>query len=607
MTHLELLSPAKDMISGITAINYGADAVYIGANQFGARASVANSIEDIEKLSNYAHKYYSKVYATVNTIFQDSEADLVRELIYNLYYIGVDAIIIQDMGILQMDIPPIAIFASTQANNYTVERVKLLESAGISRVILARELSLDQIREIKNNTNIELESFVFGALCVSLSGQCYLSQAICSRSANRGQCSQICRHKFNLSDEQGKRIISDKHLLSLKDLNLDNYIAELANAGISSFKIEGRLKDINYVKNITAYFRKKIDEILNSSDKYLKASSGKTELDFIPDIESTFNRNFTKYFIDNQPHNLAATDTPKFVGKFIGRVNSCQSNQVIIDTNVKINNGDGLSYFDNNNELRGFRVNRADNNILYLTDRNENLLAGTDIYRNLNAEFENSLDKSKAIRKISADISIIEIDNNLAFSICDEDNVKTQIEIDINFQIAEAQNQAIFNLKKQLSKSGKSIFKIVNVYLSINNIYFIPIAELNSIRRSLLEKLEIEREVKRPRIDKKNADYSLCLGGIVLDYSSNIMNHYAKSFYEKLGAEIKEFAIESTHNYKNKILMTTRYCIKREIGQCPKYNFDSTMSKKLYLEDEVNKFELDFDCKNCFMILKIKK
>ncbi len=601
MTKLELLSPAKDLKIGITAINFGADAVYIGAEKFGARASAANSIADIEQLIKYAHKYYAKVYATVNTIFNDREAESVRDLIYRLYNIGADALIIQDMGILEMDIPSIPLFASTQTNNYELERIKFLESVGISRVILARELSLGQIREIRDNTNVELESFVYGALCVSLSGQCYISQSACSRSANRGQCSQICRHKFNLSDQQGNLIITNKHLLSLKDLNLENYIADLVNAGISSFKIEGRLKDINYVKNMTAYFRNKIDIFLNHSDKYLKSSSGYTELDFVPNIESTFNRTFTNYFIDDSPEKMANIETPKYVGKYIGSVIKCEPNRLILDTEIQINNGDGLSYFTKNNELKGFRVNRAIENTILLLDNIDTLPVGTKLYRNQDIEFENALNSSKSNRKITANISISENPDKINFSISDENNNTALIEIANNYIIADNKDKAQFNLKKQLSKSGNSIYRIKNINNNIENIYFIPISELNNIRRELILKLDLERERNRPLIEINKGNLPISLMGKTLDYKSNIMNCYAKKFYEKLGAEVIELSPELTHNYTDKILMNTRYCIKRELGQCPKSNSESTLGKTLYLEDDSNKYILEFDCKICFM------
>ncbi|MCL1867613.1 MAG: U32 family peptidase, partial [Paludibacter sp.] len=381
MQKIELLSPAKNLECALAAINCGADAVYIGAVAFGARAAAGNSIADIEKLTNYAHKFCAKVYLTLNTILTDNELRDAEKLSWQVYDAGVDALIIQDMGLLMCDLPPLPLHASTQTDNRTLEKVQFLQQNGFSRVVLARELSLRQIADIKKNTNIELEVFVGGALCVSYSGQCYISAAACGRSANCGQCAQYCRLSYDLVDGKGNKILKNKYLLSLKDLDLSQNLPDLIKSGVSSLKIEGRLKSVDYVKNTTAFYRKKLDEIFEKDSNFCAASSGKTRLFFSPDLEKTFRRSATTYFINGRQNSMIQANTPKSTGEYLGKITFVSNNYFQIKTEKKLNNGDGLCFFTQNDELQGFRINKTENNKIF-PQQMPDLSVGTQIFRN---------------------------------------------------------------------------------------------------------------------------------------------------------------------------------------------------------------------------------
>lgn len=601
MKKIELLAPAKDLESGIAAINYGADAVYIGAPKFGARAAARNSLEDIQKLCEYAHLFFAKVYVTLNTILFDTELAEAEQLIHQLYEIKVDAIIIQDMGILEMNLPPVPLFASTQTNNYTWEKVKFLEDSGIQRVILARELSLKQINEIRSKTNVDLEFFIHGALCVSLSGQCYFSHAIEKGSANRGTCAQACRSYYSLKDSTGKTLIKNKHILSLKDLNLTNHIAELLDAGVTSFKIEGRLKDLNYVKNITNHYRKHIDLALEKRDDFKKQSSGNIYSDFNADPERTFNRGYTNYFIKDRNPKIASLDTPKSIGKEIGIVKSVGPDYFKIDCNSIINNGDGICFFDDSSILQGYNVNKVDNSKIYI-DNIHDLKPGTIIYRNYDHHFNKQLSNSKTERKIPINIEITESNNGIVIQAKDSDNIT--INWDYTKQKEEAKNAelAIVNIKKQFSKSGDSIFTVENISVNLNTPLFFPISELNELRRKTFDLLTEERLKnylrKEFKIEKTNHPYP----EENLNYKGNVLNRYAVDFYKRHGVKTIDVAFEAQSDFSGKEIMLTRYCIKYQLGACKKFEKNpEKISEPLFLEDNNRKYKLDFDCNNCLM------
>lgn len=587
---IELLAPAKDKKCAIAAIDCGADAIYIGASEFGARKNAPNSLDDIKDVVEYAHKFNVKVYITLNTILTDEEIEKAKKIIIKLKEISIDAIIIQDMGLLEFikDLG-IEVHASTQCDNRTVDKVKFLESVGFSRVVLARELSLEQIKEIKNQTNVELEAFIHGALCVSYSGQCYMSQLIGGRSANRGECAQPCRKKYSLVDEEGNYIVKDKYLLCLKDFNASKHIKELAEAGVTSFKIEGRLKDESYVRNVVAYYRKLIDDL-----GFKKPSSGKILLDFEPNFEKSFNRGFTDYFLDKRK-DCFNFDSPKSKGEYLGKVTKIGENYFEGVNGAFascIHPQDGLCFMEKG-ELSGCLVNKVENNKIY-PNKMDGIKVGTEIYRNFDSDFEKQLKNSKTCRKIGVNIEF-ELGKIKAV---DEDG--NSVEITYKFEeLAQNEEKMVVNVVSQFKKSGESDFLVDEVKISTEKIPFLPVSMLNEFRRELLEKL-----MKNRLENYKFFTLTPCGRGQgegyypqkVLDYKANILNKSAKEFYEKLGFEVAEFAPESGQIVKTgKTAMTCKHCLKYAFNICKS-------PKRLFLIDEKNKrYELKFDCNKCEM------
>lgn len=587
MKTVELLAPAKNLETGIAAIDSGADAVYIGACEFGARKNAPNSLEDIEKLVNYAHKFYAKVHVAINTILNNTELENAIELVKSLYNIGVDAIIVQDMGLVKAAIdgklPPIPLHASTQCNNRTIEKVKFFDKIGLSRVILARELSVEQIKEICTNTDCEIETFIHGALCVSYSGQCYFSYVNGGRSANRGECAQPCRLRYSLVDKDGKYILKDKYLLSLKDFNASNEIESLVNAGVKSFKIEGRLKDSNYVRNVTAFY----NELLN---KYAKrTSSGKVFCDFTPNVEKTFNRGYTTYFLNDREQCFNFL-SPKSRGEKLGKVKRITSKYFEIDADIHPQ--DGICFIQNG-EMSGFLVNKVEGNKVYPNSMN-GLKSGTLLYRNFDSNFDKKLTNTKTSRKIAVEITL----ENGKITLIDEDNNK----ITANLPSGEAPKnigKMTETFKSQMQKTGESIFYIKKFELKNTELPFMPISAINQLRRDLLDNLLAERLKNYPKEIQKPICYAEFPDKIA-DYKFNIFNDEAVKFYEECKVNIKECALESSDNIKSGTeVMRTKHCLKFATGLCGK------PSKPLYLENSKGiKYPLFFDCKNCEMVIK---
>lgn len=601
MNSIELLSPAKNLDFGIEAINSGADAVYIAAENFGARKNASNSIDDIELLVKHAHKYNVKVYVVINTIIYDEEIEQVKRLINQIYSIGADAIIIQDTGILEMNLPPIPIFASTQMHNHSVEKIKFLQDVGFQRVILARELSLSQIQEIKNNTSIELETFIHGAICVSYSGQCYISQYLTGRSGNRGECAQICRTPFSLIDSENNLIHSNSHLLSVKDFNASKHIEKLIDIGVKSFKIEGRLKDLAYVKNTTSYYRNLIDKI--SENKHVtKSSSGKSIHFFTPDLSKTFNRQYSEYFLNDEREKIANFKTPKSIGEEIGKIIDSKDGFYIAELNTNLNNGDGICFF-NKNEIDGFYINKVDGQKIY-PDNFQKIEPDTIIYRNFNHDFQKTILSKPSIRKINATATIDKLDEKLILSIIDEDNNKTETLIDSQLELANNTEKALENIKTQISKSGNTIFDITKVEYNCNEVYFIQTSVLNQARRYALENLESIRLDNYKRTEFKIIPNNISFPEKSNDYSLNISNKLAANFYKRHGINFKELAVEKDQKYDNIKLMTTKYCLKFELGLCEKHQNPEKKYNQLYLRNFNNKFTLEFNCKECVMYVK---
>lgn len=599
---IELLSPAKDLAHGIAAINHGADAVYMGAPKFGARVAAPNTISDIESLCSYAHKYKSKVYVALNTLLKNEELGQAQAIIHQVYNAGIDALIIQDMGILEMDLPPIPLFASTQTHNINPERIKFLQDVGFQRIILARECSLTDIKTIKQSTNIELESFIHGAICVSYSGQCYISHAVTGRSGNRGECSQMCRSSYSLRDSVGNYLIKNKHLLSLKDLNLSQSIEDLIDAGITSFKIEGRLKDMSYVKNITAYYRKKIDSVLEKK-QLSKSSSGTFNFDFTPEPELSFSRGFTPYFIDGKRKPMASFDTPKSIGKRIGAITKINRNSFEIDNPIPISNNDGLCYFNTKNELCGIKVNQTEERIIY-PQTMPIAPIGTIIYRNSDVTFEKTLSLSENPRKINIDFELIETDNGLKLVVTDEDAISCITTIDCEKEIAQNHDKSNNVIITQLSKTGNTIFKVQSINIQFQKPLFIRSIVINELRRTVLDLLEKKRVEtwKQPSVihSKNDIPYPFT----TVDFTANILNRNAIDFYKRHGVTQFEDGFELQTNFKGKTVMTTRYCLRNELGIClmnKQHKQPENIKPPLFLENNGRSFLLEFDCKKCEM------
>ena len=595
---IELLAPAKDKKTAFAAIDCGADAVYIGSPKFGARVNASNSLDDIKDVVEYAHKFRVKVYVTINTIMSDDELREAVELIYQLYDIGVDALIVQDMGLLECKLPPIKLFASTQCHNSTLEKVKFLEKTGFSRVILARELSLDEIRKIADNTDVEIETFIHGALCVSYSGQCYMSYAIGGRSANRGECAQPCRKKYSLVDSDGVVVAKDKHLLCLRDLNFSSDIKDLIDAGVSSFKIEGRLKDEDYIKNVVSFYRKKIDDAIENTE-YERSSSGYSVLGFEPDVNKTFNRGYCEYFLHGRNKNIISFDSPKSRGEYTGRVKEVFEKYFLFDGS-ELNNADGICFFDERGELVGTSVNKAEGNKIFPQSMN-GIRKGVEVFRNYNHKFSKMLESVKVERKIEASVCFVEKEQCYELSAVDEDGVRVVVEAGKNYDKAKNQELARNNIIKCLKKAGDSCFDIKEARVEVDVYPFIPLSELNELRRRLLAKLE-EKRIASYEVEKSGGIFISPYFERELFYDVNIMNEKVKEFYEKRGGICREYAIEKTGNVSGKILMTTKHCLKFSLGLCSKEGKKHRYREPFFLVDSHGKkYKLLFECKSCCM------
>lgn len=595
MREIELLSPAKNLDCGIAAISHGADAVYIGGPSFGARAAAGNSFDDLEKLVRYAHPYHAKVFVTLNTLLTDKELEEAERQIRRYYDLGIDALIVQDMGLLKLDLPPIALHASTQCDNRTPEKVRFLQNAGFQRVVLARELSLEQMKAIRQACDVELEAFIHGALCVSYSGRCYLSQAACGRSANRGECAQFCRLPYTLRDAEGKVIADQKHLLSLKDLDRSDFIEDMLNAGISSFKIEGRLKDINYVKNVTAYYRQRFDAILEEKKDLKSASIGKTTFFFQPDPEKTFHRGKTAYFIDGYRDFVAQVDTPKSTGAFVGTVQAVSANSFTYSQEKPLHNGDGLCFFDQNGAFDGFRANKVEGNRVFTTEL-PNVKPGDRLYRNYDIHFEKLLEGKTAERTVGVDFELTESEDGFVLTCRDEYGMAVRFAAAQEKIVASKPEKAIENIKNQFSKLGNTCYQARNINISSSEIYFIPNSVLTEWRRQVIALLMEEKY--RLKLHPKERFPQLQLDNPI--EAVNVYNAKALDFYKECSCdEIKE-AYEKSPD-ANEALMTCKHCIRYQIGACKKKGGAEDLKEPLTLETGNHRFRLAFDCVQCEM------
>ena len=604
---IELLSPAKNLECGLEAIRHGADAVYIGAPKYGARAAAGNSLDDLRQLADYAHQFGARVYVTLNTIVYDDELAEVEALVWQLYRIGIDALIVQDMALLTMNLPPIELHASTQTDNRTPEKVQFLHSVGFSQVVLARELSLDDIAKIHSACPVPLEAFVHGALCVSYSGQCYVSQACFGRSANRGECAQFCRLPFTLEDADGRIIERDRHLLSLKDMNRSAHLEAMMDAGVRSFKIEGRLKDVTYVKNITAYYRQAIDKILFRRPEYRRASQGVSTYTFTPQPDKSFNRGFTDYYITGRRTDVTSFATPKSVGEPIGHVKEVGRGFITVSSAKALHNGDGLCYIDERGLLQGFRVNRVEGTRLFLKDMPRTLRARTPLFRNYDQEFERLLSRPSAERRIPVTMHLYEVPFGFALTLADAQGRNATVSLTCDKELAHTEQRA--GIEKQLAKLGGTILVAERVDIDFTANWFIPSSVVADMRRRAVDAYErvckLKNENSKLRVNTTAPSVQSTISGGQLSYLANIANQRAEDFYRAHGAVQVSPAFE-LNAPKGATLMFCRHCLRYAMGWCPRNGGVKSPYREPYMlvSADGRRFALEFDCKQCIMMVK---
>lgn len=598
MNRVELLLPAKDAAIGRLAINHGADAVYIGASRFGARQAAGNALSDIEQLVHYAHLYGAKVYVTINTVLFENELRAVENLIHELYDIGVDALIIQDMGVLKLDLPPIALHASTQCHNADLHQIRFLEKAGFQRAILAREMGLEQVRQIRAQSDIQLEMFVHGALCVCYSGQCYMSKYTTDRSGNRGECAQVCRLRYDLQDAAGRVLLRDKHLLSLRDMNRSDYLLDIIQSGVCSLKIEGRLKDASYVKNITAFYRQKLDAILEGHPEFEKGSSGKTIFFFQPDPKKSFSRGFTDYFLNDERKSIASFDTPKAMGEHIGSLSQNRNGCLLYKGTAKLSNGDGLCFINAEDVLEGFLVNKVDGNII-VPHKPVTLTRQVELYRNQDKDFEKRISEKSAERKIEVKMTFEETENGFVLTVTDEDGIRGGADLETEKIAAQKPEMAVRQLETSLAKLGNTPFTLVNLEIK-SAPYFLSPSLLNKLRGEAVESLKAARlEHFASKASSHHFNPECMLESA--SYKRNVTNSLSESVYRDFGAQMVERGLDETKDFKGKELMVCKHCLRYELGFCSKNANGDRAKLPWYLNDGRKCFRLEFDCKQCQM------
>jgi collagenase-like PrtC family protease len=634
---IELLSPARDADIGIEAVNHGADAVYIGGPAFGARAGAGNDIRDLERLITHAHRFHSRVFITLNTILRDDELEGAHQMAWQVYNAGADALIIQDMGLLEMDLPPIQLHASTQTDIRTPEKARFLQDCGLSQIVLARELTVQQIAAVRAATDPQrcaIEFFIHGALCVAYSGQCYISHAQTGRSANRGDCSQACRLPYQVTDAQGRIVAHDKHVLSMKDNNQSDNLRALIAAGVRSFKIEGRYKDMGYVKNITAHYRRLLDEILDereaSADPLARASSGRTTFTFTPDPLQNFNREFTDYFVNGRKEDIGAFDTPKNPGQAIGWVTKLGPNFVeleVSDPATVLHNGDGLCYYDLQKELVGLQINRAEPVSprggrqwrVFPKDPLEgfkDLRKGTEVNRNRDMDWVRTLEKKSSDRRIGLWEQFAETPDGFALTLTDEDGFTGTAQAALAHEAAQDAARAEASLREQLGRFGATIFSVHDIALQLSQPWFVPASSLNALRRDALAALEAARAAGFERLPRATpVEPPVPYPEDTLSYLANVFNHKARDFYARHGVKVIDAAYESHEEEGEVSLMITKHCVRYSMSLCPKQAKGVTgvqgtiRAEPLQLINGKERLTLRFDCKPCEMhvVGKIKR
>lgn len=599
MKTIELLSPARNLECGLAAVDHGADAVYIGAAKYGARASAGNSVQDIAALCKYAHQFRVKVYVTVNTILYDSELQDTQDLIWDLYHAGADALIVQDLALLKLDLPPIPLHASTQMDNRAPEKAVALKELGYQQIVLARELSLEQIREIHLAVpDMPLEAFVHGALCVSYSGRCYASEYCFGRSANRGECAQFCRLPFTLEDNNGETIVAEKYLLSLRDMNRSKHLEEMMDAGVRSFKIEGRLKNVSYVKNITAFYRRHIDAILRRRKEYQRSSLGVEEFFFTPDPARSFARGFTNYFLHGRTDDLASPDTPKSRGQMVGHVKEVKRGCIIVAGTTSFGNGDGLCFLDALGQLQGFRVNRVEGNHLYPAEMPD-VKKGDTLWRNFDQQWEKVMARETAVRRIPLSLTLSETEAGFELKAQVQDGRICSMHFHAEHQIARTDQTA--GIKEVIGKLGDTIYCAKDIEICFTQPWFIPRSLLADWRRSLIEKLSNNSEPTRDETRKPQQRKVL---GSSANFDFNISNRLSLEFVAGSCETRNINALEVTGRLgEEQPLMTCRFCLRYQMGWCPrKHHVKSPYEEPYYLcSKDGRRFRLEFDCKKCEM------
>ena len=625
---IELLSPARDADIGIEAVNHGADAVYIGGPAFGARAGAGNEMRDLERLIRHAHRFGSRIFITLNTILRDDELEGARQMAWQVYNAGADALIIQDMGLLELDLPPIQLHASTQTDIRTPEKARFLQDAGLSQIVIARELDLGQIAAVRAATDPErttIEFFVHGALCVAYSGQCYITHAHTGRSDNRGDCNQACRLPYEVLDANGRIIAHEKHVLSMKDNNQSDNLRALIDAGVRSFKIEGRYKDMGYVKNITAHYRKLLDEIIEerefTAQPLARSSSGRTTFSFTPDPDQNFNREFTDYFVNGRKEDIGAFDTPKTPGRAIGWVTQVGENFAELELSspdTVLHNGDGLCYYDLQKELVGLQINRAEavnakKGLWRVFPKDpiagfKDLRKGLEVNRNRDMDWVRTLDKKSSDRRIGLWAQLSETPDGFGLTLTDEDGFTGSAAIVQPHQPATDVARAEATLREQLGRFGATIFAVHDIALTLSQPWFVPASALNQLRRDAVEALEAARAAGFVRLPRATpVEPPAPFPEDTLSYLANVFNHKAHDFYARHGVKVIDAAYESKEEEGEVSLMITKHCVRFSMSLCPKQakgviGVKGTIkAEPLQLINGKEKLTLRFDCKPCEM------
>ena len=596
MRYIELLSPAKDYDTARAAVDHGADAIYMGAARFGARRAAANSLEDVARTVEYAHQYGVRVHSTLNTVLYDEELADAEQMARELIATGIDALIVQDMALREMNLP-VELHASTQVGTTTPEDALFLEKCGFSRVILERALTLEDIRRIREATTVELECFVHGAICVGYSGRCFLSRSTSQRSGNRGECSQPCRLPYDLKDERGRTILSGKHLLSVRDLDLSGDLEALIDAGISSFKIEGRLKDVRYIKNVVSYYRRTIDDILARRTDIVRPSVGHFVTEFEPNPQKSFTRGASQYMLHGKRAGVASFDTPKAVGEYLGVVENISRKGFSLSPTRDLAAGDGICIITKDG-MAGTNINAVEGGTI-IPNRMDSIVAGAKVYRNYDHRFSQLLDRSRTTRTIDASATLSLLAEGISLTVTDCEGISTTIKRDAKLERASDSEKMAQTAHRAVAKSGGTIFSIGEVSISGSD-YFAPASLIADVRREALEALREKRLQKAlPHLilaDDGSARYPRPK----VSRYENVTNSLAKQFYQKHGAEVIEPALESMPTTNERVMISS-YCIRREIGQCLKQS--STLRGDLYIEHGTARYRLDFDCKQCLMML----